>query len=168
MALLIFLVRIDLQGAPCKPYRVCICSGVLKTFSHLNRENSIKTALRMCILGTDRSINYTSVNWFWLNLPSFQYQIAKCFHIHISTFVIIEEITSAHLCIPSVWDSHNTSALSFTYNLAFLCLCVIIYFISIVCISLGSLAIQAWIKAVAFENNWVLWIFLAHFTIVFP
>ena len=65
----------------------------------------------------------------------------------ISIFVIIEEITSAHLCIPSVWDSHNTSALSYTYNLAFLCHCVIIYFISIVCISLGSLAIQAWIKS---------------------
>ena len=39
-----------------------------KTFCHLDRANSIKTALQTCNLSTGLSLSYKSVSWFWLNL----------------------------------------------------------------------------------------------------
>ena len=45
------------------------CHWILKTFCHLDRANSIKTALQTCNLSTGLSLSYKSVSWFWLNLP---------------------------------------------------------------------------------------------------
>ena len=73
--------------------------------------NSIKTALQTCNLWFILSVSYKFVNWSWWNLPpkmANKNNIWKWLSFAISTFVIIEEITSG--------VSNNHSAMFFNLS----------------------------------------------------